>query len=203
MNNSFSGPTAATGVALETTTDSANQFYIGNHFNGWPISLGCGATTAGICFTTTNGYYDFPNVPFTIPAVTPSFATPGNFVPANVSRNGTFFLRGNYVDYRLNYNFDTNAYTTSSGVLTFRTAIPTPLDPGVIHGGCVLGSLTKVTMIGAGTILCNALGSTAGSADFQLSSTVTNAARRVFDEANFPPSITGIRLDLGGRYQIR
>jgi hypothetical protein len=202
QNNSVTTNAGQTGVVLETTLDSAGNWITGNKFGGWPVSLGCGATTGGWCYTTTDGFYDLPDVPFTMGTITPSFGTLGDFVPANIVSAGRWWLRGDHAEYKLSYEFDTNAYTTAAGTFTLSTALPSPSNPATMHSGCTPSLFSKVSLAGAVQAMCHIAG-TAGTVDWTFPTFVSGAASGLMGVASFPASTTDMRVDLFGRYQIR
>lgn len=173
-----------TGNSYEFLNDNQDNF-VSNSF--WPNLL------PNIPFTSSVGYYDVVEA-FT-PTITPTFATVGDFVPANVVTTGSIYQRkGNFVHAQFSVTFDTNAFTTATGAFSLNTNFPTGKQ-----------SVTPCTLSGVGNVTTTAV---QVSAEFQtpalfFRSIVSNTAMGSWGTGQVPASKTGVLLRGECTYQVR
>ena len=122
---------AGSGSIVTVTADNAQNYVVGNSINGWSVTLPA----------TILGFYDLPDVPFTITS-TPTFTTPGDFSPGTNTVAGNYYVRGSYADFDLTDTFSPT-YTTASG--TFELALNIPPYAGGINQPCSIAFIQNAT----------------------------------------------------------
>lgn len=134
--------------------------------------------------TTINGTYSFGQTFTSVPV--PIFATMGDavFTPSGVM-DVAYKVKNSICTARVEMNFDTNAYTTTSGL--FLTNVNMAVKPIKDWGG-VMSEQANVTFSGSFSPVLQ----TSGQMRVRLSA--SNAALSNYTTANVLPSKTGIRM---------
>lgn len=179
-----------TGNAFSFSTDTQFNRVVGTSFPNWAHNLP---------FTTSLGYYDLEE--FDAVTVAPTFATMGDFVPANLNYTASKFKRsGDFLDLLVQVTFDTNAYTTAAGnfslALTQAGAITIPTATES-NNPCIIGTLTKVT---SASLMWT---STLVTSSLLLWGNNSTVAPTQFAAANIPASVTDIGINVQCRYRVR
>lgn len=184
-------PTTGTNAgSIKITTDVAGNYIADNRLNPWPLVFDTFPTT------TVLGYYDLGDQPITL-TMTPTFAVPGDYAPTSVSSTGTFFMRGDWVDFHTSTSWSNNLYTTASGDFQLTSNMPKPV---LTDYGCSIFLMNNFT-----TTFTPGCGVSAGSTNayVRFSSVSTGAVSSNFSTTQSPVSKAAMAVRLSGRYRIR
>tara|TARA_R110000851_G_scaffold278508_1_gene431558 strand:+ start:311 stop:1699 length:1389 start_codon:yes stop_codon:yes gene_type:complete len=172
----------ATGNAI-TVTGGDQSSYDVDSLSGWPYDIPASLGSTNFSFFKNNT---------TTPTL--SVSTPGDI---NITYNTSlckYTLTKNYIDFTIELNFDTNAYTSASGALLIDTEIP---HVPAIDKGVTLELLANVSFgvnqFVSGTIDTN------GKISIRVSN--SGAASSLLTTSSIPPSTNNIKITLSGRYK--
>lgn len=194
VGNTFPVETTAANVgSISIATDNELNFIANNNSKTWKVVLG---------FSTLQGYYDLDQTFVITNTITPAFATNGDFVPATPTSAGTYFLRGNHVEFTFQAAFGTNAYTTAASDFRLVTPMPPPTTADNPQQGCALSLISNLT---AASMPGCAVTATGGSATalLQFWAPVSAAAGAFYTTTQVPASKAGIQFRGSGRYRAR
>jgi hypothetical protein len=201
VGNTMTGPTAGGGgVAVEVAANGSHTIS-GSNFGGYGMSFGCGPTTAGYCWgAAPAGSYDMPDYPFAM-VTTPTILGSTDFAPVNRGTAGSWWLRGNKIEFWLREEFDSNAYTTGTN---FSIATTMPPSGNGLGRSCTLSRFDKVAAYTVPPFcgLVNNTGGTATQVNFGLP--VPGAGQLSLTRAaNMLPSVANYLFFLQGWYPVR
>ena len=174
---------SGSGNALTVSVGSWSSIDV-DSWLGWDYSIPA---------TLGSSIYNLSKVKNAVPTI--SFDTVGNFVPTYTANTCNYTIKDNYIDFELNLNFNTNAYTTAAGAMRIELGIPHVASATVSvnitdMSNFVFGVNQQFNPIVEGTV-----------SRLRMRTANTGAVAANFSSGNIPASTTGMAIRISGRYR--